>query len=130
MQTRVELKMKNKRILIIFMNNGSMESIVEKEFMWKTITGKYGEAVKTIETQNKRVKEFADGTVVELLTANNIRGKRFTEVYVAKSMLSKELVYVISMGLMEFENNSRNNIMEFSFNRENGIEITEYKGGV
>lgn len=91
-----------KKILITYLNTGELKSHMEKEAMWFKLTSEYGHLAKTrvISMSTKKLVEFEDGTIIEMIPVNNIRGVRATHVY-ASSNLVGEMQTLAMMAVME-----------------------------
>lgn len=120
-----------KKILIVHGSDKRMETAIEKEFMWKLTLQKYQHLAVTrnIELPNKRLVEYEDGTVVEMLPALSATGKRLTHLYVAKSVvdldasgkLMSHFSQTIPVELRE------ENISVFEFVKDQGITVESWK---
>lgn len=123
-----------KKILITYLNDGSINSHAEKEAMWFKVTSEYNHLAKTrvISTMSKKLIEFEDGTIIEMLPVGNIRGHRATHVYASKSLENSNLMTVAMatvivsgrQGSFDLEGKSRDERFKV-FSMENGKLVVD-----
>lgn len=106
---------------------GDLDNLVEKERMWHEIIKEYGDmpTTRAILTQSKKLIEFEDGTVIEMVQAGDIRGKRFTHLYVSENLLKihgRFLEYVED-NFLPFAKSKNERTKVFSLNKEKLLEI-------
>ena len=91
-----------KKILITYFNNGDIFDKAVTERMWNEIMYEYSSLAKTREIviPHKRLVEFEDGTVVEMLPLQNIRGYRATHVYASQNVVG-QLTVIAEMAIVE-----------------------------
>lgn len=122
----------SKRILIVYSPMGDLNSHVEKEYMWHELMKEYSSlaTTRTILTQSKKLVEFEDGTVLEMVQAGDVRGRRFTHLYVSESLvrMNNSFIENISPSFLPFAKERSERIVIFSFENGIGLNTKTYKG--
>jgi hypothetical protein len=122
-----------KRHLIVYVNDNRMETTVEKEFLWKTLLEENEKKVKVreINVPSRRLVEYEDGTVIEMIPVVSANNRKHTHLYVARSIFMLKnyenfMNNMIQNSLKYEEEDVSERVGIFHFDQSQGFIIRPY----
>lgn len=122
-----------KRHLIVYVNDNRMETTVEKEFLWKTLLEENEKKVKVreINVPSRRLVEYEDGTVIEMIPVVSANNRKHTHLYVARSIFMLKnyenfMNNMIQNSLKYSEEDVSERVGIFHFDQAQGFIIRPY----
>ena len=125
--------MKNKHVLITFVDNGNFQSIISKEAMFNKVMKEFKDDGRVVSnefiTKSYKYVDFEDGSTIKLMPFGVIRGAKYTDIYVDKASLllpnGEQLFYEI-VDFNRDKESFKDRIKLFSQGTEEDLKIEEY----